>query len=77
MKVNKATVTDSSCQLFGGELKKRQKIYNAVLFVLSHRAIFEYRARKAINAVYEQRLCVSEKQKTSLNEEPEPGTDSP
>lgn len=66
MKVSKATATDSSFRLFGDELKARQKIYNAVLFVVSHRAIFKYRARKTIKAAYEQRFYVSEKQKANL-----------
>ncbi|KAF6222257.1 hypothetical protein HO133_001343 [Letharia lupina] len=66
VKVSKATATDSSFRLFGDELKKRQKIYNAVLFVVSHRAIFKYRARKTIKAAYEQRFYVSEKQKANL-----------
>ncbi|KAF6222503.1 hypothetical protein HO173_013411 [Letharia columbiana] len=66
VKVSKATATDSSFRLFGDELKKRQRIYNAVLFVVSHRAIFKYRARKTIKAAYEQRFYVSEKQKANL-----------
>lgn len=52
MKVSKATAIDSSFRLFGDELKKRQKIYNTVLFVVSHRAIFKYRTRMTIKAVY-------------------------
>ena len=46
--------------------------------MVSHRAIFKYRARKAIRAAYEDRLSVSKKQVANLNRwpilEPGPGT---
>ena len=54
-----------------------QKAYNAVYFVVSHRAIFKYATRKVVRAGYEERFCCSEKQRASLDRWPanEPGKD--
>ena len=61
------------------ETKTRQKMYEAVLFVVSHRGIFKYHARKTIRTAYEERFDVSEKQRKILDKWPvlvlEPGTD--
>lgn len=86
VKANKATARDSSFRLlyliltaeFGDETKIHQKIYNAVHFVVSHRAISKYHARKTIRVAYEERFYISERQKTSLDRWPvlEPGTDA-
>ena len=83
VKANKTTARDSSFGLLylilTAELEDEtticQKIYQAVLFVVSHRAIFNYHARKTITAAYEERFHVSEKQRASLNRWPvlEPG----
>jgi len=84
VKANKAIARDSSFRLlclilrveFEDETQTRQKIYNAVLFVVSHRAIFKHHARKTIRAAYEERFYVSEKQRANLEKWPmtEPGT---
>ena len=61
---------------FESEVGDSQKIYNAVFFVLSHRAIFKYRTRKIIRAAYEDRFRPSSKQISRLDAWPitEPGT---
>ena len=84
VKANRTTARDSSFRLLylilTAELEDEtticQKIYQAVLFVVSHRAIFKYHARKTITAAYEERFHVSEKRRASLNRWPvlEPGT---
>jgi len=60
---------------FKSEVKDSQKAYNAVLFVVSHRAIFKYRTRSIIRAAYEERFQPSRNQTASLNKWPvlEPG----
>ena len=60
------------------DTKIAQKIYQAVVFVVSHRAIFKYRARKLIRAAYEERFTVTPKQLAELDRWPilEPGLDS-
>ena len=57
------------------EPKTRQKMYEAVLFIVSHRGIFKYHARKTIRTAYEERFDVSEKQRKILNKWPVAGTD--
>jgi len=42
-------------------------MYQAILFIVSHRAIFKYHARKTIRAASEKRIAVSKKQKANLN----------
>ncbi|MCJ1243079.1 hypothetical protein MMC30_000276 [Trapelia coarctata] len=69
VKGNKAAARDSAFRLlyliftaeFADEVKTRQKVYEEVLFVVSHRGIFKYRARKTIRTAYEERFHVSEK----------------
>jgi hypothetical protein len=83
VKANKATARDSSFRLlylilraeFEDETKTRQKIYNAVLFIVSHSAIFKHHARNTIRAAYEERFCVSNRQRANLDRcMLEPGT---
>ena len=84
VRVSKAEARESCFRLlyaimtvdFEHETKTRQKVYNAVLFVVSHRAIFKYYARKTIRAAYEERFYLSEKHRGSLEKWPltEPGT---
>lgn len=52
------------------ETKTRQKMYLAVLFIVSHHATFTYNARKTIRAAYEERFHVSEKQRAALDKWP-------
>lgn len=67
---NKITARDSSFRLLylllradlEDETKTRQKMYHAVLFIVSHRGIFKYNARMTIRMAYEERFHVSEKQ---------------
>ena len=85
VKGNRKLARDSSFRLLyllirvelDDETKTRQKIYQAVLFVVSHRAIFKHHARKIIMAAYEERFHVSEKQRANLDKWPvlQPGTD--
>ncbi|KAI9687226.1 MAG: hypothetical protein M1822_002269 [Bathelium mastoideum] len=53
-----------------GELddKDRAKIFDAVLFVVSHPATFKWRTRTVIRTGYEERLKVSTKQKERLDQ---------
>ena len=87
VKGNKTIARDSCFRLlylilraeFEDDTKTSQQIYQAVIFVVSHRAIFKYRARKAIRAAYEDRFSVSKKQVANLNRwpilQPGPGTE--
>ena len=87
VKGNKAIARDSCFRLlylilraaFEDDVKASQLIYQAVIFVVSHRAIFKYRARKAVRAACEDRFLVSKKQTANLNRwpilEPCPGTE--
>ena len=75
---DKSTARDSAFRLLyvilRGELEDNvatsQKFYNAVLFVVSHRAIFKYRARRTLRAAYEERFSVSKKQMANLDRWP-------
>lgn len=60
---------------FQSEVADSQKVYNAVLFVVSHFAIFKYRTRKVVRAAYDDRFQPTEKQRASLDQWPalEPG----
>ena len=55
---------------FTSEAVESQTMYNAVLFVVSHRAIFSYKTRKTVRAAYEERFQPSQKQLASLNRWP-------
>jgi hypothetical protein len=84
VKGNKTLARDSSFRLLylllrtelDDETKSRQKMYEADLFIIFHRAIFKYHARKNIRAAYEERFHVSEKQRADLDKWPalQPGT---
>jgi len=62
---------------FKSEVHDSQMMYQAVLFIVSHRAIFKYRTRKIVRAAYEDRFQPSAKQLASLNRWPilKPGED--
>lgn len=86
VKGNKTTARDSSFRLLylllkaelEDETKLRQTMYQAVLFIVSHRAIFKYHARKTIRAAYEEKFHISEKQRANLDKWPvlQPETDA-
>lgn len=62
---------------FNSEVSDSQMMYQAVLFIVSHRAIFKYRTRRVVREAYEGRFQPSTKQLTSLNRWPilKPGED--
>ena len=62
---------------FTSEVRDSQTMYQAVLFVVSHRAIFKYRTRKVVREAYEERFQPSAKQLANLNRWPilKPGED--
>jgi len=78
VKGNKTLARDSSFRLLyplirvelDDETKTRLKMYHAVLFVVSHRSVFKYHARKIIRVAYEERFHVSEKQRANLDKWP-------
>ena len=86
VKGNKAIARDNCFRLlylilraeFKDDVKASQQIYQAVIFVVSYRAIFKYRARKAVRAAYEDRFLISKKQAANLNRWPilEPGPET-
>ena len=43
------------------------KIFNAVLFVVSHSGTFKWKTRGAVRAAYKERFVVSMKQRVGLN----------
>ena len=53
---------------FQDEAKDSAKIFNAVLFVVSHSATFKWRTRKVLRAAYEERFVISTKQKARLDQ---------
>jgi hypothetical protein len=53
---------------FENENRDCAKVYNAVLFVVSHPATFKKRARIVVRAAYEERFVVSPKQMARLDE---------
>jgi len=62
---------------FKSEVRDSQTMYQAVLFIVSHRAIFKYRTRKVVREAYEARFQPSVKQLINLNRWPilKPGED--
>lgn len=50
------------------EAKDTAKIYNAVMFVVSHSATFKHRTRRIIRMSFDERFNVTYKQRTKLNE---------
>ncbi len=84
VKGDKATARDSVFRLsyvilreeLEDDIATSQKFYNAVLFVISHRAIFKYRARQTIRAAYEERFSMSKKQMVNLDRWPVHAPDS-
>lgn len=52
---------------FNSEVRDSQTTYQAVLFIVSHRAIFKYRTRKVVREAYEERFQPTAKQLANLN----------
>jgi hypothetical protein len=44
------------------------KVYNAVLFVVSHSATFKWKTRTVVRAAYQERFVVTVKQMARLDE---------
>lgn len=57
------------------------KVFNAVLFIVSHSATFKWKTRTVVRAAYEERFVVTLKQMARLDEwnkahaEDDPGAD--
>ena len=75
IKGNKSKARDAAFALlfllliedFKSDIRDSRKMYQAVLFIVSHRAIFKYRTRKVVREAYEDRFQPSAKQIASLN----------
>jgi hypothetical protein len=52
---------------FTDETKDSAKVFNAVLYLVSHAATFKWRTRSVVRAAYEERFVVSPKQKAALD----------
>jgi hypothetical protein len=52
---------------FTDETKDSAKVFNAVLYLVSHAATFKWRTRSVVRAAYEERFVVSTKQKAALD----------
>jgi hypothetical protein len=72
----KSLASDTAFQLlclieqaeFEDETKASMKLFNAVMFVVSHPGTFRYRTRRAIRVAYEERSKVTIKQTARLNQ---------
>jgi hypothetical protein len=52
---------------FKNEAKDAAKLFNAVLYVVSHSGTFKWRTRTAVRAAYEERFVLSAKQRAGLD----------
>jgi hypothetical protein len=76
IKGNKSKARDAAFKLlylvligeFRDENKDCVKVYNAVLFVVSHSATFKWKTRTVVRAAYEERFVVTVKQMARLDE---------
>ncbi|PGH34312.1 hypothetical protein GX50_02895 [[Emmonsia] crescens] len=74
-KGDKSTARDAAFRLlflilrgkFGDETKEGAKVYNAVVFVVSHPATFKSRTKAVVRAAYEKRFVVTSKQRAVLD----------
>ncbi|KAL2820988.1 hypothetical protein BDW59DRAFT_174311 [Aspergillus cavernicola] len=72
---NKSAARDAAFRLLflilqmGSEEKQRDsnKVYNAVLFVVSHPGTFKWRTRTVVRAAYEEQFMISPKQRVTLS----------
>jgi len=75
IKGNKSEARDTAFRLlymivlgeFKDETKESAKIFNAVLFVVSHSGTFKWRTRSVVRAAYEERFVISTKQRAALD----------
>jgi hypothetical protein len=73
---NKKLARDTAFQLLylmllgqlENETKDVQKLYNAVMFVVSHPGTFKYKTKRVIRAAYEMRFSITMKQRLRLDE---------
>ncbi|KAF2270531.1 hypothetical protein CC78DRAFT_485330 [Lojkania enalia] len=73
---NKRLARDTAFQLlylilqgqFKDETKDRMKLFNAVMFVVSHPGSFKYRAKRLIRVAYEERFGLVAKQRARLDQ---------
>lgn len=73
---NKGLARDTAFQLLylilhtqsEDETKNSMKLFNAVMFVVSHPGTFKYRTKRVIRAAYEERFRLTAKQKVRLDE---------
>jgi hypothetical protein len=76
VKGNKSKARDAAFKLlhlillsdFKDETKDSAKVFNAVLFVMSHSSTFKWRTRCVVRAAYEERFVPSVKQRASLDQ---------
>ncbi|KAH8693580.1 hypothetical protein BGW36DRAFT_429624 [Talaromyces proteolyticus] len=76
IKGNKSKARDTAFKLlylillgdFMNETRDSAKVFNAVLYLVSHSATFKWRTRKVVRAAYEERFVVSVKQTARLDE---------
>jgi hypothetical protein len=52
---------------FKGETKDSAKVFNAVLYLVSHTATSKWRTRSVVRVAYEERFVISTKQKAGLD----------
>jgi hypothetical protein len=73
---NKSLARDTAFQLlylilhtqFGDESKDSMKLFNAVMFVVSHPGTFKYRTKRVTRVAYEERFRLTTKQKARLDQ---------
>jgi hypothetical protein len=76
IKGNKSKARDTAFKLlyfillgeFQDETKDSAKIFNAVLFVVSHSGTFKWRTRTVVRAAYEERFVISTNQRARLDQ---------
>ena len=73
---NKRLARDTAFQLlylilhaqFGDEMKDSAKLFNAVMFVVSHPGTFKYRTKRVVRVAYEERFRPTPKQRARLDQ---------
>ena len=73
---NKSLARDTAFQVlylilhaqFGDEIKHSMKLFNAVMFVVSHPRTFKYRTKRVIRVAYQEQFEVTTKQKARLDQ---------
>ena len=73
---NKSLARDTAFQLlhlilypqYGDETKDKMKLFNAVMFVVSHPGTFKYRTKRMIRVAYEEQFGLTLKQRPKLDQ---------